>query len=42
MKKSHGLKWELAPYKRLPEKEQTYDELLKVFRRWLKETKDDE
>ena len=42
MKKSHGLKWELAPYKRLPEKEQTYEKLLRVYRRWLKESKDDQ
>ena len=42
VKKSHAMKYEVAAYKRLPEKEQTYDELLRVYRRWLKESKDDQ
>ena len=41
MKKSEGLKMDLAPYRKKPEKEKNYQDLLDLFKRWLQETKDE-
>merc|ERR1711972_1005806 len=41
LKKSEGLKMDLAPYRKKPKKEQVYSELLDLFKRWLQEKKDE-
>ena len=42
LKKSEALKIALQPYKLKPSAERTYAELMRLFKKWLQENKEDQ